>query len=394
MLPFPPQFELMEREANRVKIRVWDAKKKKLQFIARIAEIKPMIQNVNANADEPSQDVVSDDVSSQVNVLSEGKDVDEEKHDELVALPDAVHANKDANPNMDVQQEDEDEEEVANANEEYKYNDNKVSKAQKHKRKRNGNNKRSKEQKMEWTKYPLYKGTKDGGSILSNNKFNILIDKLQPNTKYCFQLRARNAFGWGEWTKRQTFSTEKTNFMFASCIIDAKNKNAFSMKNALHDILCKQLMIRQFSLKRLFCSLTDGFLAKTFHAKCDNVKRTVLIGESECGQIFGGYTGCSWTASKEDQWKNDGNAFLFLLRNGKKQCVKQVFECIDPYNATRSNLNSGPCFGQGFDLLIADKCNTNSNSYSMPKSYNLSSDSTIGGKKNFKIKNYEIYAIV
>merc|ERR1712174_92481 len=89
---------------------------------------------------------------------------------------------------------------------------------------------------------------------------------------------------------------------------------------------------------------------------------------------------------KQDKWKNDKNAFLFLLRNERKQDVNMVFDCIDQYNATRSNINSGPCFGAGFDLYFCDNCNKSANSYSTPKSYNIPQNVAMVERRILKLK--------
>merc|ERR1712228_1139045 len=371
--------------------------KEKTEFIARIAEQSPPKEAIVSESDDLDENVSKDQISNimeQIIEVEEGKDnkmndLDEEKHDEVVIKEDNV--SDDEHPNDE--------------NQEFKYSDIKSSKSQKQRtsvsRRRHKKQKKKKKSStkpsVDWNQYPVFKPRDINDRRIMSNKYTIWIDNLQPNTTYLLRLRGLNKYGYGDWTKIYSFITKLTSFEFKSCII----KEA-AMKNAVFEILCKKLInssndasIRQFALKRIFNSEIDGFSSKKFHELVDEKKRILLIAESENGQVFGGYTDSSWTAaSKTDKWRNDANAFLFLLRNGKKQSVAQIFDCIDPYNATRSNINSGPCFGQGFDLLICDNCNKVDNSYSVPKSYDIPSNVFIGGKKNFKIKNYECYMVV
>ena len=371
------------------------AKKEKTEFIARIAEQQPAKNNENDSDTAGDENESLAHMMEQIIEVEEGKNRrqnQEEKEDEVA---NEEHEEEDERPHYDE-------------DEEFKYCDVKACKSPKHQRtslSRRRSSKRSKKQRsskkkkckqsVDWNQYPVFKPHDVNDRRLMSNKYTIWIDNLRPNTTYLLRLRGLNKYGYGDWTKIYSFITKLTSFEFESCII----KEA-AMKNALFEIMCKKLTFshdaasHRFALKRLFCSEINGFSSSKFHECVDERKRILMIGESENGQIFGGYTDSSWTASKTDKWKNDPNAFLFLLRNGKKQSVSQIFDCIDPYNATRSNMNSGPCFGQGFDLLICDNCNKVDNSYSVPKSYNIPSSVVLGGKKNFKIKNYEIYTVV
>ena len=70
--------------------------------------------------------------------------------------------------------------------------------------------------------------------------------------------------------------------------------------------------------------------------------------------------------------------------------------------------NHGPTFGSGYDLYIADKCNTNTNSKtSFPSTYNLEGEEKFvqneesyetfsGAKKdgNFRVVEYEVFRLI
>lgn len=60
------------------------------------------------------------------------------------------------------------------------------------------------------------------------------------------------------------------------------------------------------------------------------------------------------------------------------------------------NFSCGPIFGAGADLLIANNCNTNMDSYSnLPHSYDGSnaSNEVLFGDYNFTIIDYEVYTV-
>ena len=63
----------------------------------------------------------------------------------------------------------------------------------------------------------------------------------------------------------------------------------------------------------------NGFKAKNFHGKCDNIGATLIIIKSEeknggMQRIFGAYTDIQWT-SVCGYKAGSGNSFLFSLRD-------------------------------------------------------------------------------
>ena len=125
----------------------------------------------------------------------------------------------------------------------------------------------------------------------------------------------------------------------------------------------KQFENKHFNL--IFQASKDGYLAKDFHSKCDNKGATIIIIKSDHGNIFGGYTSIPWSDGRE--WKRDDNAFLFVIRSNNynendsdEMDVKypKIFDAtIRDYAAVVHLTNTGPTFGSGYDLKIADKCN-------------------------------------
>lgn len=106
----------------------------------------------------------------------------------------------------------------------------------------------------------------------------------------------------------------------------------------------------------------DGFTARDFHSKCDNIPKTLVIIKASNGNVFGGYTEASW--SDNGLYKADSNSFLFSLINKNNKPIKiKISHGFEPY-AIFCGANCGPTFGGGHDLFISDNPNSNSLSYS------------------------------
>ena len=67
----------------------------------------------------------------------------------------------------------------------------------------------------------------------------------------------------------------------------------------------------------------DGFEPSDFHKFCDNKGSTISVIKTTENEIFGGYTSLEWKSpeeqensedsNKEEDWKNDEEAFLFSV---------------------------------------------------------------------------------
>lgn len=122
---------------------------------------------------------------------------------------------------------------------------------------------------------------------------------------------------------------------------------------------------------------------------------TYVIVLGARGEICGGFSDVPWgkTSAKGHHYTPSDKAFLFTLINNqdvpptKYDVVKKHFAiCYDP--------ESGPIFGAGADLLIANQCNKNMDSYSnLPHSYNgeNSSNSILMGDYYFTVVDYEVF---
>jgi len=157
----------------------------------------------------------------------------------------------------------------------------------------------------------------------------------------------------------------------------------------------------------LYRASDNGFLANSFHQKCDNKGPTVTLVQAEgVSCVFGGYTPIPW----ENPWfahhqngsdmKMTTESFLFVvgdgrrgkpgiqkysLINGRRQ--KEVYECT----------TYGPTFGNCHDLHIADQCNANTNSFiKLGDTYGNPDERRhpmTEGVHSFKVCQYEVYRL-
>eukprot|EP01084_Bolivina_argentea_P224955 380268_1 len=102
-------------------------------------------------------------------------------------------------------------------------------------------------------------------------------------------------------------------------------------KEYLIEILSQTLKTSKFTMSLLYNGKKNGFESSTFHNCCDGKGKTVIICETQSGNIFGGYT--SITRESNNGWLMDKNAFLFLIRSNNKL---QQQQCPIMYDYTDS----------------------------------------------------------
>nr|XP_018913693.1 PREDICTED: uncharacterized protein LOC109041728 [Bemisia tabaci] len=142
---------------------------------------------------------------------------------------------------------------------------------------------------------------------------------------------------------------------------------------------------------------THGYSAEAFHRHCDGIAPTYVIVSGNRGEVCGGFSDVPWGKStKGSHYIPSEKAFLFSLSNNqdlpptKYDIVKKPFAiCYHP--------EVGPIFGAGADLLIADNCNANVDSYSnLPHSYDgeNASFNSLMGDYYFSVQDYEVFTPV
>jgi hypothetical protein len=132
------------------------------------------------------------------------------------------------------------------------------------------------------------------------------------------------------------------------------------------------------------------------HFKCNNKPNTLIIIKSTNGNVFGGYTEKSWISMENEFFIADPNSFIFSLINKENRPLKMKWSqkegicCYKRY---------GPTFG-AYDFYIADKSNTNTNSYSNlghsfthPDYFYGSNEarSFLAGSFSFKVNEIEVF---
>ena len=159
------------------------------------------------------------------------------------------------------------------------------------------------------------------------------------------------------------------------------------------------------SLQLLFRGSKDGFKAKTFHQKCDNISDTVVIvrTDGQTNNTVAGYSHYRWNQANNGYVHDAGKKAFLLQLNRREKYVPQ-----NGNNLINCNNGYGPTFGGGFDLFISNDCNSNNNSYSdFPNNYNFEGSNKIVNNQqsytnfsgatnecNFRVVDYEVFRVM
>ena len=121
----------------------------------------------------------------------------------------------------------------------------------------------------------------------------------------------------------------------------------------------------------LYTASENAYSADRFHQLCDHRGATLVVIESEFGNIFGGYTSIPWSSPDPNapvQFVKDETAFLFVIRKkDEKDYIPQIYD-VKKHDGSQwfgSSVDKavvhisdrGPTFGRGYSLVITDKCN-------------------------------------
>lgn len=153
-------------------------------------------------------------------------------------------------------------------------------------------------------------------------------------------------------------------------------------------------MSQKTKSKLLYRGSRDGFGAKFFHFKCDNIPKTLAIIETTKGSIFGGYTEQNWNG-KQNRFARDQNAFIFSLVNDFRYPF--LMKIINPDLAIIRNDLYGPVFGDN-DIFISDNSNIGPNysyicNYCLPKQFE-NNPYILANDEEFEVKEIEVFQIV
>ena len=179
---------------------------------------------------------------------------------------------------------------------------------------------------------------------------------------------------------------EDSNFLNRIQSVMSKN---ILLNNDEFDLLKYFINKGNIKLSLLYKATIDSDFSNKFHERCDNNSPTITLVKTEEGIRFGGYTTQTW--NKDEECKQDDEAFLFNINLRKKYEIKKGVEC-----AIYCGGAYGPTFGEGFDLCLCDNFMGVNGSYSnFPKSYgkgNATNELT-EYNKNFKISEVEVYLV-
>lgn len=126
-----------------------------------------------------------------------------------------------------------------------------------------------------------------------------------------------------------------------------------------YNLLQNHLSKKVLKFRHIFTASQNQFSAARFHECCDTVKNTLVIIKSEFGNVFGGFTTKPWNKEIKT-WTADSEAFLFLITCPDEKIddadLPLLFK-IKPDEvmyAICSMGDTGPVFGSGWDIYIAD----------------------------------------
>lgn len=145
----------------------------------------------------------------------------------------------------------------------------------------------------------------------------------------------------------------------------------------------------------IYKATRDGFEAAKFHQLCNNQGPTMVIIQSTDGYLFGGYASQAWRSI--GNYVNATGSFLFLLTNANGNQPTKFIYNNNGY-AFYDNQTYGPTFGNGHDLHISEKSNTNNNNYcnigtyAYPNTLGLAQN-TFTGSKNFQTSEIEVFKL-
>ena len=147
-------------------------------------------------------------------------------------------------------------------------------------------------------------------------------------------------------------------------------------------------------IKKLYQATIDGGDSKYFHLKCDNIPNTLVLVKSEGNRRFGGFTPIPWKSEEEGSYMKDqdNKTFVFSLDNKKIYYLKSGFDTVYHYK------ESGPCFGNGWDIGIKGNPLKANTLYTSQNSFDYNGDKQSLSEYNFpnhlKALEYEVFQII
>jgi len=218
-----------------------------------------------------------------------------------------------------------------------------------------------------------------------SSKF-VRVKKLKPSTVYYVKARCKNQYGWSDFcdpVKLETYVLKINTKIMTSDEIQI-----------LIDLIKEKRKKKSVAWKLLFRGSDDGFLASTFHLKCDDVPNTICVIESNHGNVFGGFTTLPWK-SDVGRYHVDEEAFVYIVRKKKKALKKAIMylQYTSSQHSVVHNKYMGPVFGYGHDIYIRNKADQVADNSCRNHTYQCSYAGELAGEEKFKVINYEVFQI-
>jgi hypothetical protein len=96
------------------------------------------------------------------------------------------------------------------------------------------------------------------------------------------------------------------------------------LDESLFSQLQQMLEIKAKKATLLYRGSQDGFMARDFHSRCDNLSDTLTVVKSTSGHKFGGYTNQKWNNTSAQKKRNVG--IIFSLVNKVNRKIRFSFE--------------------------------------------------------------------
>jgi len=152
-------------------------------------------------------------------------------------------------------------------------------------------------------------------------------------------------------------------------------------------------------MELLYRGSRDGMKAKSFHSKCDNKGKTLLLCYSDHGHLFGGYTSIPWSSSGE--YHMDKSAFLYVLKSNYLTDDDYIdyggsifrLKPDEENHAVLHYKDYGPVFGHGHDLSLFCLSDNSMDTQSCCKSYSFTSKELLGAWMYCQVIECEVFRI-
>ena len=233
--------------------------------------------------------------------------------------------------------------------------------------------------------------------VYEGKENNCKVENLNINTNYEFQICFVHENILGPWSEIKQIKTSQYNYNFNidSVILKGeKRKEGFIQK------------IYEWSgysdMELLYRGSRDGMKADSFHTKCDNKEKTIVLIHNDKGCIFGGYASIPW--KNGGSWKNQPDCFIFSLKNiYETEPIK--FPSLKKGDEVGHYSDYGPLFGDNGDIYFYSNFQGDGD-YSPFSKFPISYEDVLGKGKSiftgdfnnsntkFKIKEIEVFRLL